>query len=569
MMLVVCSWLIASLTLAVRAGAGPSPTYPLDALTAPEYWTVYETMKASGRLEAGARFTLVNLHEPPKAEVLAWKPGTPFRREALVVVLQNGKTFEAIVDVAARKVTSWKHVEIGQANLTDAEILGVDAQIKAIPEVQAAFKKRGITDLATVMCEGVSYGYYATKEEDGRRIQGVVCFDRRGTWEEFGRPIDGLTVIWDASSHKPLRVIDNTGAVPVPQAPANLDPNSIGPTREKTAPLDISQPRGPGFRVEGSEVRWQKWDFHFRLDRRVGLVVSEVAYADGEQKRSILYEGSLSEMFVPYMDPDEGWYFRTFFDAGEFADGFSTPLEPGADCPDNAVYFEQVYANDDGTPLRRPRAACLFERTTGDMAWRHQEGDGNVESRAARDLVLRTIGTFGNYDYVLDWVFRQDGSIKVRVGATGLDEVKGVQPRTMEEDTDGSAGAYGRFIADNAVGIDHDHYFSFRLDFDLDGTTNSFVKDRLSVKKLPEKSLRKSVWVVNSETARTENDAKSRMNMEKPEVWRVINPGVKGPYGYPVGYEIMPGENSMPLLLPEDYPQKRAGFTDYQLWVTP
>ena len=59
------------------------------------------------------------------------------------------------------------------------------------------------------------------------------------------------------------------------------------------------------------------------------------------------------------------------------------------------------------------------------------------------------------------------------------------------------------------------------------------------------------------------------MSMEQPEIWRVINPSVKNALGSPVGYELMPGDNAMSLLLPEDYPQQRAGFTDYQIWVTP
>jgi primary-amine oxidase len=53
-------------------------------------------------------------------------------------------------------------------------------------------------------------------------------------------------------------------------------------------------------------VSWQEWNFHFRIDRRVGLVVSNVGYQDGDELRSILYEGSLSEIFVAYADPSEG-----------------------------------------------------------------------------------------------------------------------------------------------------------------------------------------------------------------------------------------------------------------------
>ena len=110
--------------------------------------------------------------------------------------------------------------------------------------------------------------------------------------------------------------------------------------------------------------------------------------------------------------------------------------------------------------------------------------------------MLRTIGTFGNYDYVFDWTFRQDGTIRVRVGATGIDEVKGVKSRTAADDPGVREDTYGRFIAENTVGVDHDHYFAFRLDFDVDGTLNSFVKDRLSMKRLPESSLRKSLWEI-------------------------------------------------------------------------
>jgi hypothetical protein len=44
------------------------------------------------------------------------------------------------------------------------------------------------------------------------------------------------------------------------------------------------------------------------------------------------------------------------------------------------------------------------------------------------------------------------------------------------------------------------------------------------------------------------------MRMEQPEVWRVVNPTVKCLLGYPVGYEVMGGDNALSLLVPEDYP---------------
>ena len=542
------------------------PKHPLDGLTATEFWAVYDAIKTADHADARTRYPFITLHEPPKDEVLRWKPAQPFRREALVVVKEGPHTFEAIVDVAARKVTSWKEVRDVQPNVIEEEVFGINDDVKANPEWQAAMRRRGISDYDSVICYGTSPGYFGTPEDKQQRVIRVICYDRHGVWEPDGRPIEGLAVQWDANEHKVLRVIDN-GIVPVPQGPVNYDIGSVVP-RDAPSPLTIQQPQGPGFRVDGHQVSWQKWNFQFRIDRRVGPVISSVRYADGDNLRSILYEASLSEIFVPYMDPSETWYHWTYIDAGEFADGFASALEPGIECPENAVYFEQVFANAHAIPQRRPRAACLFERSSGDIAWRH-EGLSGVESRKARELVLRSISVLGNYDYIFDWVFQQNGSIKVEIGATGVDNVKAVTARTAAEDRDGKASAYGRFVGENTVAVDHDHYFSFRLDFDIDGTTNSFVKDKLSVERQPAENPRRSVWVAKPEVARTEEQAKLHMDMAQPAAWRVVNPGVKSPLGYPVGYEIMPGDNAMPSLLPEDYPQRRAGFTDYQQWVTP
>ena len=122
-----------------------------------------------------------------------------------------------------------------------------------------------------------------------------------------------------------------------------------------------------------------------------------------------------------------------------------------------------------------------------------------------------------------------------------MDNVKAVKSPTAGQDPTGEASHYGRFIAENTVGVNHDHFFSFRLDFDVDGTANSFVRDKFQVQRLPSDGLRKSVGVAIPETAKTEDQAKARMSMEHPEIWHII----KNYLGYPVGYQLMGGENAM------------------------
>jgi primary-amine oxidase len=559
---------IAALAILVAAPVAnaQSASHPLDGLTASEIWTAYETLQASHKVDADTRFPMVQLHEPPKEEVLAWKPGQALRREAFLVVRQGSQAFETVVDVNGKKLVSWTEMKGVQPNMPGAEEAEMGGAVKRDLEVQKALKLRNISDPWNVACGGAfPEGYFDIAKEQGRGLLQFVCLKRFGALGNWS-PITGLSILWDDNAKKVVRVID-TGVVPLMKADRNYYATG-GATREAPSPLAVRQPQGPSFRLNGQSVNWQKWNFHFRIDRRVGLVVTNVAYQDGDKLRSILYEGSLSELFMAYMDASEDWVWATFFDIGESGDGFSSSLEVGEDCPDNAVYFDQAYADWRGIPRVKPRAACLFEEPSGSMAWRHDDGSV-VESRKMRNLVLRTIGTFGNYDYVCDWIFQQNGAIRVRVGATGHDNISAVKSRTAAEDATGQDGRYGQFIAENAVGINHDHFFSFRLDFDIDGTANSFVRDKIQMKRLPPDSVRKSLWVAEPEIAKTEEQAKTRMSMQKPENWRIINPNVKSSVGYPVGYELMPGDNAMSLLVPEDYPQKRAGFTDYHIWVTP
>jgi len=543
--------------------AAQSPKHPLDGLSTQEHWTAMQILRASGKVDVQTRFPMIQLKEPPKQEVLAWKPGRPMGREAFIVVKQEAQTFEAVVDLNAKKLLSWTEIKGVQPAYTDEEEDELGDIIKNDPQVKAALKRRGISDLTTVLCGGYEE-YSVVPNEQGKRLFRADCAQQYGPLMDWAT-IEGVTVIVDANEKKILRVTD-AETVPIAQVPSNYDQASVGALRD-VPPLSVQQPLRPAYHLDGQSVSWQKWQFHFRIDRRLGLVVSNVGYQDGDSLRSILYEGSLSEIFVPYMDPGEHWFDKNFFDAGNDGSAFSSSMEVGADCPDNATYFDQPYADWKGTPRLKPRAACLFEQPSG-MAWRHDQ-DGLLQSRTARELVLRTIGMFGNYDYVFDWIFQQNGSIRVRVGATGGDQTKSVAPRSAAEDTAGEAGTYGRFIAENTVAVDHDHFFSFRLDFDIDGTSNSFVRDKFQVKHLPPGGVRKSLWVAVPETAKTEEQAKAHMNMEHPENWRVINPNVKNYLGYPVGYEVMGGENAMSLLLPDDFPQKRGGFTDYQIWVTP
>ena len=122
--------------------------------------------------------------------------------------------------------------------------------------------------------------------------------------------------------------------------------------------------------------RWANWDFHLAFDVRAGTVISlaSVGSSNDGPRRSVLYRGFVSELFVPYMDPSEEWYFRTALDAGEFGFGLSAmPLQPLTDCPADATFLDGYFAGQDGQPARIPNVFCVFESYAGNPSWRHTE----------------------------------------------------------------------------------------------------------------------------------------------------------------------------------------------------
>jgi primary-amine oxidase len=549
------------------SGNAQNAKHPLDALSTEEYWTVYDVIQASGYIDEDTHYASVLLHEPAKGVVLAWKSGQPVLREADATLMRKGKTIEARVDIAARKLEFWKEVPGVQAPIFVSEILGMSDTILADERVKKALAKRGYTDLNQIECAAVPLGYFAYPEQEGHRIAFADCDLLHGVYHSWGRTIAGLTIEVDLGEKKILQVFDD-GVLPFPGGPVNFE-EAPEVTRPGTKPGFISQPAGPSFEIKDGEVSWQNWRFRFRLDSRNGVILDLVRVADAGNLRSVMYEGMISELFVPYMDETRNWSTRVFIDNGEFFPGGTLQtMREGVDCPSNGVYFDGISTNEKGFPVLHPRQACLFEKFDGDIAWRHGD-DVGVWGRPTRSLVLRSAALIGNYDYIFDWIFSQDGSIHVAAGATGIIETRPVAEETVGGMHSEETEKYGHLVAKNVLGVNHDHFFSYRLDLDVDGQNNSFMIHRLVQKKLPEGSPRKSIWVADASIAKTERDAMMDIHLDKPSMWIFINPNVKGPIGHPTGYEIMPGVTAASLMDPEDGVQKAGGFSNHQLWVTP
>lgn len=189
----------------------PELHHPLDALTPEEYWKVYHVLSDAGKLAEKTQFSSILLHEPPKAEVLAWKPGKPFVRKVDVVLLTEGKSYAAVVNVSSGKLESWAELTKDQ---TPASLSGFDDVLKKDPRVLAALKSRGITDLRLVNCEVIQADFVDLPEQtEGRRIGWGVCDYIADTLYAWDDDIAGIFVVVDMDTKKILRFSDS-GAVP-------------------------------------------------------------------------------------------------------------------------------------------------------------------------------------------------------------------------------------------------------------------------------------------------------------------------------------------------------------------
>jgi primary-amine oxidase len=529
--------------------------HPLTPLTAAEIRSAVRIIRGSNRLPASARFSLIALAEPPKSEVLR-NASLPRRAFAVVYDDDADRTYEAIADVTAGRLDSVKEAPGAQPPLSGSDSSIADRIVRADPRWNAALRARHITDPENVYTVAWPAGYFGLPGEENQRMVRVTPYYGAAGSNFYAHPVEGVAIHVNLTTGRILDFLDTSRSAPVPRENADLSPRDNLPLRAPAAPLEIRQPQGPGYRIEDGEVRWQKWRFRFALHPREGLVVYTVGYEDAGRVRPVLYRGSLAEMVVPYGDPSGAWFFRNTFDVGELGLGMlASTLRPGVDCPQNCRVFDAVVAEESGEPRTIPGAVALYERDTR-IAWKH--GD---EARRARDLVLSYLTEAGNYEYGFEWIFHQDGTLEVRVLLTGIMSVKAV--------SDGVHEPYSHLVAKNVAAVHHQHFFSFRLDMDVDGIANRVIEMNSVPAPAGPQNPYGGAFVMQETALASEGQAQRRLSLESSRRWIVASATQKNSLGHATGYALLPGENAIPFAMPDSSIRKRAGFLNAHFWATP
>ena len=415
-------------------GGAATRSHPLDPVTATEITIAVAAARADGRLGARTRFWGATLDEAYARRVVAGE-ATGVRLGLVAMDYSGAAAWEIDVRIDGDKgeCTGWRGLDPRRPGITSDEARAAAQACRDSPLFRAALARRGIHDVSLVMIDAESMGGFEPERYRDRRVTWGTVWHRTTVADNgYARPVQGVVPIIDMHTMEVLEVEDH-GVVPVSAEAGPLATGALGPDRAGLEPLDVVQPQGPSFTVDGRRVAWQGWTFRVGFTHREGLVLYDLEFLG----RSVLKRAACNEMYVPYLDPNSTQYRKNFFDWGEYGAGpLTNSLALGCDCLGVIHYFDGVHLGGDGDPVTIQNAICLHEEDAG-ILWKHNDlRRGVSEVRRSRRLIISNFQTVANYDYGFYWSLHQDGRIELEVKLTGILSASGI--------AEGDEAPYGR-----------------------------------------------------------------------------------------------------------------------------
>lgn len=339
----------------------------------------------------------------------------------------------------------------------------------------------------------------------------------------------------------------------------------------------------------GGSVRWRDWELIATLRPGSGLALHDVRF----RSERILYELSLAEAQAFYSAPNSDKQFH-YSDKAYSLLQLSADMVEGLDCPvgasfvDAAVWittWRNASFTYDPALAKGMKLACIFESNGFEgSGWRHtQLVNRHPSGRAFHQLVIRAVGTVGNYDYITEIRLSEDGHIHVGEDFAGYPEVD----RLFRQPTDarslaldgspdwGSTVQLGNpTMAGDNVQLLHAHFALFKVDLDVLGTENEFhvTTSETSSDGREDNAYPYSVKKIQKTRRVDKEDSETTFiaNPTKPGVWRILNPKkLNAKTGTPRGYAVQIGSAPGVQTLPKGHPFSLAGsFARRHLAVT-
>ena len=371
---------MAEMSAVIHEGRGPEvPVHPLDPLSAGELQAVVDGVREARGLDHRHLFVTVQLNEPDKQSVVAWREGDALDRTARVAIWDQSTASmsEAIVS-STGEVREWRELPGAMAPvLLPQAIAAIDAT-KADPRIREGLRKRGIQDIDGVHIETWPFGGLIPEAlADGKRLVWTPIWERKTADDnQYAHPDLRPHAVIDLDTGTVIDVEDH-GERPVPQESGHYRQSQLGEPRALRE-LEITQP-------DGAELRGR------RLAGRMAEVglPHRVLSARGPRhpRRPLRRRRRRAPYRPPHVDrrarhplrrPEPGSYRKNAFDTGEVGVGyFTNSLELGLRLP-----------RRDPLPRRArsptPTAPCARSRTGSACTRRTTESSGSTPTGRPR-----------------------------------------------------------------------------------------------------------------------------------------------------------------------------------------
>ncbi|KAF6815515.1 primary-amine oxidase [Colletotrichum plurivorum] len=553
-----------------------TPGHPLDPLSIDEIRVAAKLIRTHAKFNT-VKFNCLTLREPKKHEYAAFRSnqGPRPHRRAFAIVLKRGtsQVAEVVVNLTKLEVESWKAVAEVAPTLTLEDLDVTERIAREDARIVELCREIGITDMSKVFFDAWAIGFDDRWGFERRLQQGLAYYRTSELDNQYAHPLD-FSVVVDTETEEIL-AIDvrrvNGERTKVPLEEHNYLPTFAKHSYDSTrlTPIDIIQPQGVSFRMQGNELSWAGFKMHIGFNYREGIVISDMRVHDQHQQRerALFNRISVVEMVVPYGNPDPPHQRKHAFDVGEYGSGLMTnSLKLGCDCKGAIHYLDAVMTTSQGEPAMIKNAVCIHEEDNG-LLYKHTDfRDGNVISARDRKLIISQIITAANYEYAFYHTFTLDGTYKLEIKLTGMLNTYCMHPTE-------SAAPYGTEVAPRLNAHNHQHIFSLRVDPEIDGPNNSVLQSDA----LPSDDAVGSAenpfgngFCCKKTPLRTSQEGAAAYCHETSRAWDIINPGsINASAKKPVGYKII-NPNCPPLLAkPGSMVHKRAAFARKSLWVVP
>lgn len=320
----------------------------------------------------------------------------------------------------------------------------------------------------------------------------------------------------------------------------------------------LIEPDGHRYSIDDQFVQYFGWSFNFHMHSATGLQIIDL-YFQGEK---IAYEISLQEITAFYSGPASIWL--GLYGVSWLIGASSYQLVPAIDCPATATFRDSYHFANTGSPLHYKNSICIFEQTSSTPLRRHYS-NGNEGTFSfygglmSSNLVVRTIVSLWNCDYIVDYMFHLDGTIQLKISLTG-------NVQTLFSSAE--AHRDGDDIEKNVKRSLHQHLFHWKIDFDIEKTMNRFQTLDMTTES------ESSFWYngavnntqlkYNSSLKENENDAIIQHDFDLPRHDIIYNMKSDNKYGNNRGYRII-NEAKSKFLLQNSTVARSAGWAKYQV----